>query len=618
MLVAVAAQEYAYEASPARPLLGYFRQWFDREIGELARDEGRAEGPPTDAVAALAGACEGAALLEQPTSLGAETGADGMRREVLRMPGGRLQFVAFSRGRVLLADPQIDCERLQLGRRLEAPLPMLLQPMHQIPYRDVPAVAIDDAATRLLHPASDHLVQDCLASFVGRAAELCSEELEAKALAASVKVVDGLLVQVHTKVQKLGRRPTYHQLACSFKLRGGGWPTRGAADPQGLTVTVLMHVGICEAIGADSVGHETSAALRALETHPADELSVLQGYQGIYRAAAPADTAFLSEAPLHFDLREAYPECFVGDTAADLVRDQGACGSSWAFASASSLSTNLCIAAGAGAEGRRREVSVQRVMSCNGDGAFGCQGGHALAAAWSFEMFRIGEEASTPYRCGPQSSLPSPVEGAVCEAPPWGGDARTCGDDFARDGWSFHGLRAVRGGPQEIARLLASGRALYASIRVHENLVGGSPPEVYNETVGVGFGGHAVVLLGYGVAKGGMPYWLLQNSWGPLWADGGFFKMLRGANLAGVEEHVLYFAAVDEPALASEERGVVPMPVLVAAAALLFAAGAFCRGFKKFKKPMASYIVLSLKGHAPERTPELMPHDGVAPGPLGL
>ncbi len=48
-------------------------------------------------------------------------------------------------------------------------------------------------------------------------------------------------------------------------------------------------------------------------------------------------------------------------------------------------------------------------------------------------------------------------------------------------------------------------------------------------------GGHAVRILGWGVDKQGVDYWLVANSWGPEWGLDGFFKIRRGTNECGIE-----------------------------------------------------------------------------------
>jgi cathepsin C len=53
---------------------------------------------------------------------------------------------------------------------------------------------------------------------------------------------------------------------------------------------------------------------------------------------------------------------------------------------------------------------------------------------------------------------------------------------------------------------------------------------------------HAVLLVGWGVdttEKEPRKYWLVQNSWGPEWGEGGYIRMARGENESGVEFQAL-------------------------------------------------------------------------------
>jgi len=66
------------------------------------------------------------------------------------------------------------------------------------------------------------------------------------------------------------------------------------------------------------------------------------------------------------------------------------------------------------------------------------------------------------------------------------------------------------------------------------------PQGVYNSTEGSPLvGGHCIELIGWGVDTAtGMQYWTFKNSWGSLWANGGFARIIRGQDLLGIESDV--------------------------------------------------------------------------------
>ena len=84
-------------------------------------------------------------------------------------------------------------------------------------------------------------------------------------------------------------------------------------------------------------------------------------------------------------------------------------------------------------------------------------------------------------------------------------------------------LELVSGGPGVVMFTVLSDFTHYA---------GGVYVATANATV---VGAHAVSLIGWGVDPNGVPYWLCQNSWGPKWGEGGFFRIRRGTDECTIE-----------------------------------------------------------------------------------
>jgi C1A family cysteine protease len=190
-----------------------------------------------------------------------------------------------------------------------------------------------------------------------------------------------------------------------------------------------------------------------------------------------------AQYPPSFDWRE-----MNGTTPA---RNQGGCGSCWAFAAVGQLESHVLIY-----DDRPEDLSEQQVLSCNSAGA-GCGGGWAGAAYEVFLDPGCVHEACMPYNPG--------------------GDPPCIEDECFPHG-RISGYSWIGSNVNDVKEALLSG-PVWTSMTVYENFYdyqygcyrGGS----------VVSGGHAVLIVGWDddICGGA---WIIKNSWGAGWGTDGF------------------------------------------------------------------------------------------------
>lgn len=193
------------------------------------------------------------------------------------------------------------------------------------------------------------------------------------------------------------------------------------------------------------------------------------------------------------------------------VKNQGQCGSCWTFSAAETAeSANLMANNQAGAQ----HGSEQEILDCcHAGGSAGCRGGDPRGAIeWIGQTGGLELNSCYPYR-----AADGPCESSLC-----------------KKAYTVRRVYAIAQNENTIYEALGKYGPLSIGVdaELWQNYGGGiiSGPGCGTQM------DHAVQLVGYSPGSGG--YWIVRNSWGASWGNGGFVYLAFGQDVCGIRTYV--------------------------------------------------------------------------------
>lgn len=194
------------------------------------------------------------------------------------------------------------------------------------------------------------------------------------------------------------------------------------------------------------------------------------------------------------------------------IKNQGQCGSCWAFSAAANIEGQLAL--------KKKTVvqlSEQQLIDCNQNHQ-GCNGG-LMNSAFKSVVDIGGIQSSESY---PYTAL----------------DKKICNFDKSKVVTKLSGFNIVKGNEKHLVQTLFENGPLSVAINASplqfytNGVYNPSPSQCNPKTLN-----HGVALVGYG-SENGVDYYIVKNSWGTGFGESGYFRLARDKNACGVNTMV--------------------------------------------------------------------------------
>lgn len=255
---------------------------------------------------------------------------------------------------------------------------------------------------------------------------------------------------------------------------------------------------------ANAIGKTYNLALNKFADYTPQEYRKMLGYKKNSQAAnGPVFEADSNtEIPASIDWRKE------GKVAP--VKDQGQCGSCWAFSTVGSLESRDAIKTG-----KLVQYSEQQLVDCDtNDGNQGCDGGDMYTAMLYTKSNPLETEAEYPYT----------AEDGSCAYKKSEGVSSNTGATQVKANSSASLKAALAQGPVSVA--------IEADTETFQFYSGG----ILNSADCGDQLDHGVLAVGYG-SEAGQEYYIVKNSWGADWGEEGFVRIAiqSGEGICGIQ-----------------------------------------------------------------------------------
>jgi len=229
------------------------------------------------------------------------------------------------------------------------------------------------------------------------------------------------------------------------------------------------------------------------------------------------------EPPADFVLRDNSKWDWREHGAVTPVKDQGQCGSCWAFSTAEEVESASFMAGNP-----LEEFSVEQIVSCD-DSDGGCNGGDTgTGLQYVINTGGLASKADYPYTSGNGDSgrcKSFNIEGGAIK-----------GMSYATPSCNWGGCNSQN--EDQLKTSLASGGPVSICVNAEEWQTYQGNGEIMTNSSCGGHRArdldHCVQLVGYDTNSSGESYWLVRNSWNTNWGNGGYIYLKLGDNVCGV------------------------------------------------------------------------------------